>query len=126
MFDSLFSSSNRYKGKFSPLPSHRNIQNSTHIKSPPGPTTYFQNSIPTRKLHTKPPPPLTRTHSPVLTHIGPASYKPHLCPRSCSKKKRINAHISIYLLRHIACQNSKTKRRKKKANKKNQEREHQR
>lgn len=120
IFDSLFSSSNRYKGKFPPLPSHQNTKTSNDIKSPPGPTTYFQNSISVPKLRMKTPSLGFHKSTPStdLTHLGPASYKSHLCPRLCSKKKRINAHISIYLLRHIACKNSETKKKQTNEDKK--------
>lgn len=120
IFDSLFSSSNRYKGKFPPLPSHQNTKTSNDIKSPPGPTTYFQNSISIPKLRMKTPSLGFHKSTPStgLTHLGPASYKSHLCPRLCSKKKRINAHISIYLLRHIACKNSETKKKQTNEDKK--------
>jgi hypothetical protein len=104
ILESLFSSSNRYKGKFLPIPSNLNIKNQNQIQSLPGPTTYFQDSI----LSHKSPPmnhekkslfgflssterfPKTQTS---YSHLGPTSYKPNACLQLCSKKKNINTNF---------------------------------
>jgi hypothetical protein len=93
ILESLFSQSNRYKGKFLPIPSNLNTKIQNHLKSSPGPTTYFKEVIS----------PLNQEKNPSfgflssterfektktsISHLGPASYKPNACPRLCSKKE---------------------------------------
>ncbi len=100
MLESLFSRSNRYKGKFLPIPSNLNTKNRNQIKSSPGPTTYFKDLISQEKSSK-----LNQTKNPLfgflssterfekpkpsILQLGPASYKSNVCPRICSKKKQI-------------------------------------
>jgi hypothetical protein len=104
MFESLFSRSNRYKGKFLPISSNLNTNNQNQIKSSPGPTTYFKDVIPQEKSSS-----LNQAKNPLfgflssterfekpqtsILHLGPASYKPNACPRICSKKKQIKTNF---------------------------------
>lgn len=96
----LFSPANRHKGKFLPLPSHLTTYASS-TKCTPGPTTYF----PTRSTQEKRVPvtheqntllgflssterfPKTKA---FLSPLGPASYAPHACFHSCSKRRKAN------------------------------------
>lgn len=96
IFELLFSRSNRYKGKFLPLSSNLNTKNLNQLKPSPGPTTYFP-SQPQKSpsLNQEKTPRLgflssTERFSPIkssTSHLGPASYQLHTCPRLCSKKK---------------------------------------
>jgi hypothetical protein len=101
ILESLFSQSNRYKGKFLPIPSNLNTKTQNQIKSSPGPTTYFKDSIPQQKFSL-----LNHEKNPLfgflsstervqktkisISHLGPASYKSNYCPQLCSKKKQKN------------------------------------
>jgi len=88
--DSLFSKSNRYKGKF--LPIHANQK---RIETFPGPTTYFKELISQEKPLQKNPLlgflSSTERFSKIknsISHIGPASYKADTCHQLCSKKQK--------------------------------------
>ncbi|CAF1307354.1 unnamed protein product [Adineta steineri] len=99
----LFSKSNRYKGKFLPIPSNLNT-NQIQLKTSPGPTTYFKDKISQKKSShiNREKNPLfgflsstERFHEikPSFSHLGPVSYKSHLCHQLCTKKKQLNTNF---------------------------------
>lgn len=93
--DLLFSRSNRYKGKFLPIP-FNSSNRKPQLKSSPGPTTYFNNST-SQSNHNKNPligflsstERFSKNKS-LLSYPGPASYQSHACSPICSKKKQIH------------------------------------
>ncbi|UJR31352.1 hypothetical protein I4U23_018848 [Adineta vaga] len=101
ILETFFTRSNRYKGKFLPLPSHRNA-NVTQLHSSPGPTTYFKELLSQSTKEKKNSfagflSSTERFHSTKssFSHLGPASYHPNTCSHSCSKKKQTHKSKSI-------------------------------
>ena len=93
MLESLFSPSNRHKGKFLPLPSHHDAKR-TRSQPPPGPNTYFTD-LPTPSQNPSHGFLSSTERFPKsgsrMSYPGPASYTPLACLRPCSKSKVANS-----------------------------------